>query len=138
MKATDKKVLGIDPGSHHLGVGCLKKEGNRLRLLYATIIHAPARDSLFDRLDHISAELKKVLDDLAPDEIAVENIFHSPNTRQAFNLGVARGVAIGACLGRGIKIFEYAPTQVKSVVTGYGRADKEQVRKMVNLLVGTE
>ena len=54
----------------------------------------------------------------------MEDIFHAKNARSAFHLGVAPGAAIGACLERGLKIFEYAPTQVKSVVTGYGRADK--------------
>ncbi len=130
------RILGIDPGSLHLGVGCIDKKGNALRLVAARIIHAPPRDSLFARLELIHQELKRLVDELQPQEVAVEDIFHAKNARSAFHLGMARGVAIAACLGRGIKIFGYAPTQVKSVVTGYGRADKEQVKKMVRLTLG--
>jgi crossover junction endodeoxyribonuclease RuvC len=78
------------------------------------------------------------LDELRPDEVAIEDLFHSLNARSAFHLGMARGVAIGACLKRRIPIFEYAPTQIKSVVTGYGRSDKAQVKKMVELTLGTK
>jgi crossover junction endodeoxyribonuclease RuvC len=136
MKAPTKRLLGIDPGSHHLGLGCLEKRGNTMVLIYAEIIHAPRKDSLYDRISIIAARLRVLLDKLNPDEVAVEDIFHAKNARSAFHLGVARGAAIGACLERGLKIFEYAPTQVKSVVTGYGRADKEQVKKMVQLTLG--
>jgi crossover junction endodeoxyribonuclease RuvC len=132
------RILGIDPGSRHLGVGCIEKKGSALQLVLAHIIHAPVRDDLYSRLDLIYAELNRLLDRLKPHEVAVEDIFHAKNARSAFHLGIARGVAIAACLGRGIKIYAYAPTQVKSVVTGYGRADKEQVKKMVRLTLGTD
>lgn len=133
-----KRVLGIDPGSHRLGVGCIEKTGNTLRLVFAEVISAPARHSLYGRLEIIGLRLREIIDQLVPEEIAVEDIFHAKNARSAFHLGIARGVAISACLGRGVKIFEYAPTQVKSIVTGYGRADKEQVKKMVRLILGHE
>jgi crossover junction endodeoxyribonuclease RuvC len=132
-----RRILGIDPGSHHLGLGCIEKTGNSLKLIFAEIIHAPKKDALYARLDHIVHKLRPRIDELAPDEIVVEDIFSGKNPRSAFHLGMARGVAIGTCLGRGIGIYEYAPTQVKMVVTGYGRADKEQVKKMVNLILGT-
>ena len=133
-----KRLLGIDPGSHNTGIGCIEQHGNQLRLIFAEVIAAPRKDSLYARLEVIGARLKQVIDELVPNEIAVEDIFHAKNARSAFHLGIARGVAISHCLGRGIKIFEYAPTQVKAVVTGYGRADKEQVKKMVRLILGTE
>lgn len=131
-----KRILGIDPGSHHLGVGCIEKSGNSVRLVFADIIHAPAKAPLYERLEIISERLVALVDELNPQEVAIEDIFSAANARSAFRLGVARGVAVAACLGRGIKIFEYAPTQVKSVVTGYGRADKAQVQKMVSLILG--
>ena len=135
MKAT--RILGIDPGSHHLGIGCIEKRGQSLRLVFAEIIHAKKTDVLFKRLDHILAHLKARVDELAPDEIVIENMFTAKNIKSAIYLGMARGVALSTCLGRGIEIYEYAPTQVKMVVTGSGRADKEQVRKMVGLILGT-
>jgi len=136
MPSRETRVLGIDPGSYHLGVGCVAKQGNSLRLVYAGIIHAPKSKSLYDRLELIAEKLRPLIDELRPDEIAIEDIFCSKNARSAFHLGMARGVALSVCLGRGIKIYDYPPTQVKSVVTGHGRADKEQVKKMVRLTLG--
>jgi len=108
-----------------------------MRLLYADTIRAPAKEKLYPRLEKISRRLHELLDEWKPDEVAVEDVFYALNARSAFHLGMARGVAVAACLGRQMKIFEYAPTQVKSIVTGYGRADKAQVKKMIQLLLGT-
>lgn len=136
MSLGPKRILGIDPGSHHLGVGGIEKSGNSLRLIFAETIHAPAKAPLFERLESILVRLNHLVSEFTPHEIAIEDVFTALNARTAFRLGIARGAAIASCLGRGAKIFEYAPTQVKSVVTGYGRADKEQVQKMVFLILG--
>ena len=77
-----------------------------------------------------------VLDEYHPEAVAIEDIFVSKNARSAFSIGLARGIVVAACLDRKIKIYEYAPTQVKSAVTGYGRAGKEQVKKMTQLILG--
>lgn len=138
MATSTHRILGIDPGSHHLGVGCLEVSGNRMRLLFCEIIHAPKKDTLYDRLKVISHRFNEVLEELKPDEIAVEDIFFAKNVRSAIYLGTARGMAIGACLRHGLKINEYAATKVKSVVTGSGRADKVQVQKMVEMILGTK
>ncbi len=133
-----QKILGIDPGSHHLGVGCLEKTGNKLRLIYCEIIHAKKTDKLYDRLQVIGKRFQAVLEELNPDEVAVEDLFFAKNVRSAIYLGTARGVAIGACIQRGLTISEYAATQVKSVVTGYGRSDKAHVQKMVEMILGAK
>ena len=130
------QILGIDPGSHHLGLGCIEKEGNKTRLIFAQVLDAPAKASFYERVELINAKFIKILNELAPDEVAIEDIFFAKNARSAFRLGMARGVVIAPCLGRGIEIFEYAPAQVKAVVTGSGRADKAQVKKMVQLTLG--
>jgi crossover junction endodeoxyribonuclease RuvC len=131
-------IVGIDPGSHNFGLGCIQKSGNNLKLITAQIIKAPARENLYDRLKVIAPKLYTLLDELKPQEVALEDAFFAKNAKSAFQLGIVRGVVVAACLERNIKIFEYAPTQVKSTVTGYGRADKAQVQKMVGLLLGTE
>jgi crossover junction endodeoxyribonuclease RuvC len=130
------RILGIDPGSHRLGIACVEKTGSKYHLVFAETIEAPAKESLYPRLQVISERLESLLDALNPQEIAVEDLFHARNARSAFHLGMARGVAIGACLKRKMKIFEYAPAQVKAVVAGYGRADKAQIKKMVELTLG--
>lgn len=138
MAKTSKRILGIDPGSHHLGVGCLEKSGSAVRLLFCEIIHAPKKDPLYDRLAVLGRRFHALLDDLKPDEVAVEDIFYAKNVRSAIYLGTARGLVIGACIQKGLKIHEYAATQVKSVVTGYGRADKAHIQKMVEMILGAK
>ncbi len=107
-----------------------------MRLLFAHILHAPKNGNLYERLAVINTKLNDLLKQIDPIEVAIEDTFYGKNARSAFHLGIARGVAVSACLNRGMTIFEYAPTQVKSVVTGYGRADKTQVAKMVRLIAG--
>lgn len=135
MKQTSKRILGIDPGSNRLGFACLEKRGSVLELISAEVISAAPKRPFYGRLELIAARLRDLILEFSPDEVAVEDIFHAHNARSAFQLGVARGVAIGACLSHKMKIFEYAPTQVKAVVTGYGRADKAQVKKMIELVL---
>lgn len=137
MTIRTRRILGIDPGSHQLGLGCIEKRGNEIRLLFAETIKAPPSDDIYGRLDFIADRLKLRIDELRPEEVAIEDTFCGKSARSAFRLGVARGVAVGACLGRRIPIYEYAPTRVKQIVTGYGKADKAQVRKMAALTVGT-
>jgi len=132
------KILGIDPGSHHLGVGFVLKTGNKLQLLHAETLHAPAKAEFFDRLRILHTALKKLVVAWQPHELAMEDVFSSKNPRSAFQLGVARGVALSTCLESDLPVYEYAPTQVKSVVTGHGRADKSQVQKMVGLILGAK
>ncbi len=131
------RIVGIDPGSHHLGFGCITKSGNSLKLLRAETLNAPKKEDLYGRLDVIRLQLNALLDEYMPNEVALENIFSAKNVRSAFYLGIVRGVVFASCLERRIRVFEYAPTHVKSIVTGYGRADKSQVKKMVGLLLGT-
>jgi crossover junction endodeoxyribonuclease RuvC len=131
-------IVGIDPGSHNFGIGCIQKSGNDLKLVTAQVIKAPAKESLYERLKVITPQFHALLDQLNPKEVALEDVFFAKNAKSAFQLGIVRGVVFAACLERDIKIFEYAPTQVKSTVTGYGRADKAQVQKMVGLLLGVE
>lgn len=133
---TPLRILGIDPGSHHLGIGVVEKNGNRLSLVFVDILHAPAKSPIYERLELLHAKLLPLVQRFAPQEVAVEDTFAAKNTRTAFRLGIARGVAIAACLGRNTPIYEYAPAQVKAVVTGHGGADKNQVQKMVCLILG--
>jgi len=138
LGVTKRKIVGIDPGSHRTGFALIESEGTQIKLLYAEVIEAPRTFVLFDRLKVILDCLETRLAELVPSEVAIENLFHGKNAKSAFTLGMARGVAIGACLRQGLRIHEYAPTQVKSVVTGHGRADKEQVKKMLEMCLGFE
>ncbi len=119
-----------------LGVGCIRRLGNRFELIHAETLSSVASDPFFDRLTYLFRRLDQILQDLKPQAIAVESTFFGKNAHSAFQLGTARGVAIAACLSRDLPVFEYAPAHVKSVVTGHGRSDKDQVRKMVEASLG--
>jgi crossover junction endodeoxyribonuclease RuvC len=121
-----------------LGLGCIRKSGNQLKLIHAEVINAPSKQPLYDRLAVIRARLHTLLDELKPSEVALENIFVGKNIKSAFYIGIIRGVVFSACLERSVRVYEYAPTEVKSVVTGSGRADKQQVKKMVGLVLGSQ
>ncbi len=130
------RILGIDPGSLHLGLACIEKDGSRVRLVSAIVLSAPKKDSFYDRLGLLHGELLAHIAASGAREVAIEGIFFSKNPRSAVQLGMARGIAIAACLSHSLTIHEYAPAAVKAAVTGSGRADKDQIRKMVELIVG--
>jgi len=129
-------ILGLDPGSIRTGYGLIESGGGRLRALAYGVI-APPRDTPFlERLPHVAAQLEDLLRKSRPDAAAAEDIFLARNTRVALKLGHVRGAALLPVLSAGIPVHEYAARLVKKTVTGFGGAEKEQVRRMVCLLLG--
>jgi len=132
-------ILGIDPGSLHTGYGLLQKSGtggSSFRLVEAGRLSAPREMELPARLARLAGGLQDLLTRHLPDVAALESPFHGMNARSLIVLAQARGALLATLAGRGIEIREYAPAEVKSAVTGNGRADKEQVARMVRLLLG--
>jgi crossover junction endodeoxyribonuclease RuvC len=129
-------ILGIDPGSTATGYGIVESLPGRVRPVAFGTIAPPRGLSFLDRLPSIAAALESLLDRLGPDEAAVEDLFHGRNSRVALQLGHVRGVALLPLLRAGIPIHEYPPRLVKKAVTGYGAAEKDQVRRMVRILLG--
>jgi crossover junction endodeoxyribonuclease RuvC len=132
------RIFGIDPGSDRTGYGCLDTDGRHHRLVMCGSLAAPAGTSFPDRLLAIHAGLAALLAEHHPDCVAIENIFHARNVRSALKLGHARGVALLAASEAGVPIVEYAPTEIKRAVVGFGRAEKHQVAEMVKLLLDLE
>jgi crossover junction endodeoxyribonuclease RuvC len=131
------RVLGIDPGSRFTGFGVVDKEGNRLRHVANGVIVAHKGDPPFEeRLVRIHAGLTEVIALHEPTVVAVEGIFHYKNALSALKLGHARGVALLTSRLAGLEVHEYKPTVVKQAVVGTGRADKQQVLRMICLLLG--
>lgn len=92
--------------------------------------------SVPERLAHLATELRGVIDQYRPDAAALESLYHGVNSRSLIVLAQARGVLLATLAGHELEISEYAPAEVKSAVTGNGRADKEQVARMVKLALG--
>jgi crossover junction endodeoxyribonuclease RuvC len=129
-------ILGIDPGSRRTGYGVVEARGSRLRLRDAGTIETPRDADLARRLRVIHEALADVIAAHEPAEAAVEDVFNARNARSSLVLGQARGAAMLAAALRDITVAEYAPREVKMALTGNGAATKEQVRFMVQRLLG--
>jgi crossover junction endodeoxyribonuclease RuvC len=128
-------VLGVDPGSLRTGYGAVETDGRRHRLIEMGALAPGQRLSLPEKLRHIHAGVAGLIDRLQPDALAVEDVFHSANTRTALVLGHVRGVVLLAGAEGGIPVYEYPPATVKQQITGFGRAEKAQVAFMVTRLL---
>ena len=129
------RILGVDPGSVITGFGVIDSERGRLHLVEQGSITTKRGVELADRLCRIHAELSAVIARTAPAAVAIESPFAGHNVKSLIQLAHARGVILLAVREAGLDVFEYAPRSVKSAVVGYGGAEKEQVAKMVRLLV---
>ncbi len=128
-------MLGIDPGTAATGYGVVERNGSRLRAIeYGCLETGPATQG--ERLVAIHAGIAELIGRHRPTLVAVERIFFSRNVQTAFSVGQARGVVLLAAAQSGLPIFEYTPNEVKMAVTGYGRASKEQVQRMVQTVLG--
>jgi len=132
------RIFGIDPGSERTGYGCVETDGRCHQLITCGAITATAGAPFPQRLARIHRELAALLASHRPDCVAVESVFHAVNARSALKLGHARGVAILAAVEAGCDVVEYTPAEIKRAVVGYGRAEKQQVQKMITLLLGLE
>ena len=131
------RILGIDPGSRATGYGLVQVEGGTLVRIDGGVIRVGER-SVARRLAKIHARISEVILRGQPDAIAIESVFIARNPRSALLLGQARGAALAACGGAGLGTTEYAPSQVKVAVAGYGAADKTQVQRMVQRILSLE
>jgi crossover junction endodeoxyribonuclease RuvC len=129
------RVLGIDPGSCSTGWGLLGGSSSAPRLLECGVIRLGKRGAFADRLSCLQREITDLVERLRPNEAAVEAPFHGASARSALQLAHARGVVLAVLAGAGLSVAEYSPAAVKKAITGSGRADKRQVRKMVEALL---
>lgn len=129
------RVLGLDPGSLHTGYGVLTTDGRRSVALAVGRISPGRKAPLPERLATLSRETSELLQRWQPDLVAIESPFHGVNPRSLISLAQARGALVAAVALAGSGIREYSPAEVKIAVTGSGRADKEQVARMVKILL---
>jgi crossover junction endodeoxyribonuclease RuvC len=129
-------ILGIDPGSRATGWGLLGGDRSRPSLLECGIIRLYGADDLPSRLAALQAELATLVARLGPESAAVESPFHGKNSASALQLAHARGVILAVLAASGLSVATYTPATVKKSVTGNGRAPKDQVQRMVDLMLG--
>jgi crossover junction endodeoxyribonuclease RuvC len=133
------RVLGIDPGSNFLGIGCVEAQGNSFTWVGHRVIRVNVGGSVPHeiRLKTIFESVQEAIQLWQPKAIAVEEVFLAKNAQSALKLGQARGAAIVAAAILELPLFEYPATLVKQTVTGSGRAEKEQVQRMVRAILGS-
>jgi len=125
------KILGLDPGLAHTGYAVIKKENNEIEVIDYGCIETKAGKKIEKRLSNIFKELNKIINKYNPDKMAAENLYFCKNVTSAFKVGQAKGIINLAAAKKDIAIFEYTPLQIKQAITGYGKAGKRQVQKML-------
>ena len=113
-------ILGVDPGTASTGYGVVTAEGSRLRSVDFGCVHTDAHTPLEERLAAIARAIDALIEEHAPQALAVEGVYVGGNPRNALNIGVA----------------EYSVSEIKTAVCGFGRAEKSQVQKMVGAVLG--
>lgn len=130
------RILGIDPGTGILGFGVIDTEKGKATLVDAGVIRTPVKEDDAIRLHTIFSELTEIINDTKPTHMSVEKLFFAKNVTTAMTVAQARGVVLLCGMQAGLIIFEYTPMQIKQAVTGYGRADKQQIQEMVRVILG--
>ncbi len=132
------RILGLDPGSRFTGYGLIRHRGGAQEILAAGRLKLSSDQSLGDRLAALASALDALLGELRPDRVALETLFHGRSARSALVLAHARGVILARLAARRLPVHEYAPAQIKQALTGNGNADKQQVGRMVGLILGVD
>lgn len=130
------RVLGIDPGTAACGYGIVHESGGRLRAVLHGWWQTAAGERPELRLKIIYDGVQELVEEHRPDVVALEESFVGVDARTALSVGQARGAVLVACALAGVECAEYAPNRVKQAVCGYGLADKVQVQRMVQAILG--
>ncbi len=128
-------ILGIDPGIGRTGWGIVESIGSKCKVVKYGCIETEPNSDISGRLFAIHDEISRIIGEYKPECMAVEELFFGKNIKTAFVVGQARGVILLAGAEGNLPITIYTPLQVKIALTGYGRAEKSQVGKMVKTIL---
>lgn len=132
-------ILGIDPGTATTGFGIIRRlPNNKIEHVNHGIISTPAGMLDCHRLQIVSNEMKKLFKKYQPDLISVEKLFFFKNAKTVMNVSQSRGIILLEAANAKVPLFEFTPLQAKMAITGYGRANKKQIQKMVQMILGLE
>ncbi len=133
-----RTLIGIDPGLAATGWGVVRFDGSRFFHVAHGVVRTDAQSSLSDRLLAIHSAIRKLLLKYGPTEAGVEELYFARNASSAMQVAHARGVVLLALGQRGIPVQCYSPQHVKQAVIGRGRAEKNQVQRLVSVVLGLE
>lgn len=129
------RILGIDPGIGRCGWAILEYKNSGFKVGGYGCIETPPKSDKQERLMTIYREITDIIKKQKPETLSIEELFFNTNSKTAFSVGEARGVIMLAAGANKLPIFAYTPLQVKMALTGYGRAEKSQVGKMVKTML---
>ncbi|MEA3293166.1 MAG: crossover junction endodeoxyribonuclease RuvC [Patescibacteria group bacterium] len=133
-------VIGIDPGIANTGFGVVdknqnSKSKNKIKCLGYGLIETASCLPTTERLKKINNDLNKVINKYNPEVLAIENVYFFKNLKTAMPVSQAKGVIMFTAAKKRIPVYEFTPLQVKMAITGYGKAEKKQIQKMVKILL---
>lgn len=131
-------VMGVDPGLQCTGIGIVQVWPGKVEYVAHSVVRTDAKDTLPERLGTICKGIREAVAEFRPAYSAVEDVFYSVNVKSAMLLGQTRGAIIATLLAEEIEVREFTALQIKKAVVGYGKADKQQVKKMVEVLLGRQ
>jgi crossover junction endodeoxyribonuclease RuvC len=129
------RILGIDPGSHRTGFAILEAIRTGPQHISSGTIVLDPKLSIETRLLILDQDLENIISKYEPSEMAIETVFFAKNAQSALRLGEARGVILRRAAQHKLKVFEYAPTEIKSAIGGSGRAKKDQIARLLRLFL---
>ena len=136
MYNSNMVILGIDPGYARAGWAVIEKiKSEKLKIKNCGCVETSKNNNSQDRLVSVYEQVTLLIDKYKPDNVAIEELFFTSNAKTAFKVGEARGVIILAAANKKLPVFSYTPLQIKIAVTGYGKADKIQVGKMIKAIL---
>ncbi|MBO5925393.1 MAG: crossover junction endodeoxyribonuclease RuvC [Clostridia bacterium] len=129
------RILGIDPGLAIIGYGVIDVDNGNFRVVDYGVITTPKDETIPVRLAMIWDRVNLLISKFKPDHIAMEELFFTNNKTTGIIVSEARGVLLLAAVQSPAKLYEYTPMQIKQAITGYGKADKQQMQNMVRILL---
>ncbi len=129
-------ILGIDPGTATTGFGLIRADKKKAEMVDYGCITTKAKFPLEERLEIVYNDISRLIKKYRPQKMAVEELFFFKNAKTVISVSHSRGAVLLAGVKSGVEIFEYTPLEIKISLTGYGRADKIQMQKMVKLILG--
>ncbi len=131
-------AIGIDPGTATTGYGIVKKENNTFLCLEYGVIKTNKGDSPSFRLHSLNKSVSSIIKKYSPDFLAIENIYFFKNLKTALPVSQAKGVVMLTAEKAKIPVYEFTPLEIKMTITGYGRADKNQVQEMIKITLNLD
>lgn len=132
------RILGIDPGIGRTGWGIIETQGSKIKAISFGCIETKPNSEVGGRLFALHDEITNLIKEYKPQTLSIEELFFNKNVKTAFVVGQARGVILLAAAQHNLSVGIYTPPQVKMSLTGYGRAEKNQVGHMVKTILHLE